>query len=93
VLGENEVMLRQVPAMLNAADLKHSMNQFIEKIQSYPSPDVAVIAEVLLERMLDEDFSNSPAEWNQFLRELEQLGDIAALYHQISEQDLSKWFS
>lgn len=92
ILGENEIMLRQVPVLMKVEDLKLSMEHFIEKLQKYNVASDTAISDVLLETILDEDFSQMPGDWNTLLRELEQGTDITGLYHQISEADLSKWF-
>lgn len=90
VLGENEIMVRQVPAMLNALNLKEGIQQFINLLLSGESD----FESALIEIMLADDFSNEPKDWNNLLRELEQGGfeQIGNCFHQISENDLSRWF-
>jgi DNA mismatch repair protein MutL len=90
VLGENEIMVRQVPAMLNADDIKQSLCNFIEHAMS----NQADFFTALIDIILDEDFSTNPADWNGFLRELETHGldEIQHCYHQISDKDLSTLF-
>ena len=90
VLGETEIMVRQVPAMLNATDLKKSIQQFIN-ILFTSEPD---FENALIEIMLGDDFSNNPSDWNKLLREIEDNGleQLQHCYHQISDKDLAHWF-
>jgi len=90
VLGENEVMLRQVPAMLNVADIKQSTKQFVERIQDH----VVDFYGSLIEIMITDDFSDSPTDWNNLLRDLEQhgLAEMKNVSYQIADKDLAAWF-
>ena len=92
VFGEQDIMVRQVPAMLSAGDLKQALSRFIKLLENN-TIDPSLIAQALLEVIVNEDFSQRPEDWNSLLRELEQFDDISALYHQLSEEDLGKWFS
>ena len=90
VLGEKEIMVRQVPAMLNASDIKQSIKMFVDTIMKN---DIELIS-ALIEIIINDDFSNSPAEWNIFLRDLENSGleEIKSIHHQITDNDLAGWF-
>jgi len=90
VLGENEIMVRQVPAMLNASDIKESVNEFVNLIVNKELDFSSALVEIIV----NDDFSNSPTQWNALLRDLENngLGNIQSCYHQISDKDLSSWF-
>lgn len=90
VLGENEIMVRQVPAMLNATDIKESIKEFINLISNKELDFSTALVEIIV----SDDFSNSPAEWSTLLRGLENNGldDIQYFYHQISDKDLEGWF-
>ena len=88
VLGENEIMVRQVPAMLNAIDIKQSINEFVANIINNEIDFSAALTEVIV----NDDFSNSPAEWNTFLRDLEKSSLEKNYYHQILDKDLASWF-
>lgn len=88
VLGENEIMVRQVPAMLNATDIKQSIKQFIDMVMNNESDFSAALIEIIV----NDDFSNSPADWNTLLRDLEGSGLEKDCYHQISDKDLASWF-
>ena len=88
VLGENEIMVRQVPAMLNATDIKQSTKVFVDNIINNES-DFSI---ALIDVIVNDEFSNSPAEWNAFLRDLEDSGLEKNYYHQISDKDLEGWF-
>lgn len=83
-------MVRQVPAMLNATDIKESLKQFIELITNNPSD----FSNCLIQIILNDEFSHEPAEWNKLLRDLETKGldTNESLYHQLSEKDFSTWF-
>ena len=91
VLGEKEIMVRQVPAMLNSSDVKESLKQFIVLLVDSKSD----ISDALIKIILNDEFSQNPADWNTLLREIEVIGkdQLHKLYHQISEQDLSVWFN
>ena len=91
--GEKEIMVRQVPAMLNARDLKQAIHQFVEIVQKSNKSELSFVTDGLLEIMINDDFSNSPDDWNKLLRDLELHDDMSALYYQISENDLAKWFN
>ena len=88
MLGEDQIMVRQVPAMLSVIDVKESMNQFILSLlnNEFDFPGA------LIEMMVKDQFSNSPTEWNSFLRELENAELENDCHHQISENDLAGWF-
>ena len=90
VLGENEIMVRQVPAMLNATDIKHSVNEYVSNIINNDSD----LLPVLINMIVNDDFSNSPTDWNTLLRDLEECGldNLQHCYHQISDNDLAAWF-
>ena len=88
VLGEGELMVRQVPAMLNASDIKKSINDFVNFIINKKLD----FSSALIEIIINDDFSNSPIEWNVFLRDLENSGIEKNCYHQISDKDLAGWF-
>ena len=88
VLGENEIMVRQVPAMLNAVDIKQSTKLFVDNIINGES-DFSV---ALIEIIVNDEFSNSPVEWNIFLRDLEESDLDKNYYHQILDKDLASWF-
>jgi DNA mismatch repair protein MutL len=88
VLGENEVMVRQVPAMLNATDLKESIKHFVDSVTN---KDVNFLSG-LIEIILNDDFSHNPIDWNGLLRDLENNELDNNYYHQISDKDLSAWF-
>lgn len=90
VLGEMEIMVRQVPAMLNAVDIKHSIQQFIDIAFNNEMDFLAALIEIIV----SDDFSNNPTDWNQLLRDLEENGleEIKNYYHQVSEKDLALWF-
>lgn len=90
VLGENEIMVRQVPAMLNVQDLKQSVKHYINlSLNDEPGFQTAII-----DVIVNEDFSQDPRDWDAFLRELEKQGleQIKRYYHQVSDNDLSRWF-
>ena len=88
VLGENEVMVRQVPAMLNATDLKESIKHFVDSVTN---KDVNFLSG-LIEIILNDDFSHNPIDWNGLLRDLENNELDNNYYHQLSDKDLSAWF-
>jgi DNA mismatch repair protein MutL len=90
VLGENEIMVRQVPAMLNVQDIKQSVKQYINLSLN----DESVFQEALIDVIVNDDFSQDPRDWDAFLRELEKQGleQINNYYHQVSDNDLSRWF-
>lgn len=89
VLGENEIMVRQVPAMLNATDIKHSIKQFVDAIINN-EVDFSV---ALMEVITNDDFSNSPTDWNTFLRDLENSSLEKNYCHQITDKDLAGLFT
>ncbi len=90
LLGENEIMVRQVPAMLNATDLKQSLKQFVNVIEMNEQDCLTALIEIIV----NDDFSNDPTEWNTLLRDLEGCGleQSQNYYHQISDKDFSIWF-
>ena len=90
VLGENEIMVRQVPAMLNATDIKQSINQYINNVLNNESDFVPALVKIIV----NDDFSNNPIDWNVLLRDLEEFGldNLQGCYHQISDKDLSSFF-
>lgn len=88
VLGENELMVRQVPSMLNVVDIKQSLQQFVINVIQ----DAMSFTDALSEIIVNDDFSDSPAEWNAFLRDLEKCDLAEKYYHQISDNDLAGWF-
>ena len=90
LLGENEIMVRQVPAMLNASDIKESVNEFVNLIVNKSLDFLPALIEIIVR----DDFSNSPIQWNVLLRDLENnvLDNIQSCYHQISDKDLACWF-
>lgn len=90
VLGEKDIMVRQVPAMLNASDIKQSIKTFVDTIMK---DDIELIS-ALIEIIINDDFSNNPNEWNTFLRDLENSGleEVKNIYHQIADIDLAGWF-
>lgn len=90
VLGEEEIMVRQVPAMLNVSDIKESMKSYIDSVLN--NDDNFQVA--LVEIIINDDFSNTPTDWNALIRELETIDieKIKHCYHQISDNDLSGWF-
>lgn len=90
VLGEQEVMVRQVPALLNASDIKKSIALFIENITEHEMD----FSQALIAIVVHDEFSHHPAEWNDLLRALEKLdsGDAQRCYHQLSDKDLASWF-
>ena len=61
ILGEHEIMVRQVPAMLNATDIKQSIQQFITILINEETD----MENALVEIMLNDDFSNTPTDWNK----------------------------
>ena len=89
-LGENEMMVRQVPAMLNVQDIKHSVKQYINLTLNDQSDFQASLVDVIV----NDDFSKEPKDWDALLRELEKQGleQIKSYYHQVSDNDLSRWF-
>lgn len=90
VLGEKEIMVRQVPAMLNVTDIKQSINQYINLIVNNEVDCLSALINIIV----NDDFSLNPTDWNNVLRELEDNGleQIQSCYHQISDNDLSRWF-
>ena len=88
VLGENEMMVRHVPAMLNATDIKESIKQFVDIVMSNEFDFSAALVEIIL----NDHFSNSPTDWNVLLRDLENSGLEKNYYHQISDNDLASFF-
>ena len=90
VLGENEVMVRQVPALLNASDLKNSIKNYIDNVINNGTD----FLQALIDIIVNDNFSNSPTDWNMLLRDLENkcLDEIKNSYHQISDNDLAVWF-
>ena len=90
ILGENEIMVRQVPAMLNVNNINESIKEYVKKILDN---DVELVM-ALIEIIVNDDFSHNPTEWNELLREVEQLDEkeIDSLYHQVSDKDLDGWF-
>lgn len=93
-LGEKQVMVRQVPALLQVKDIKQSIHDFIHVVSSKNSDDTSLFTSVLIDILLQEDFSQQADEWNNLLRQLEQydLQLIETFYHQLSDKDLSHWF-
>lgn len=89
-LGENQIMVRQVPAMLNVTDIKQSINQYMNIIQNNDSDFLTALIEIIV----NDDFSLNPNDWNNLLRDLEGIGleQIKSCYHQISDNDISSWF-
>ena len=89
-LGENEIMVRQVPAMLNASDIKQSLEHYISVVESNETDFLAALINIIV----NDDFSNTPADWNTLLRDLEKHGleKSQNFYYQISDKDLSGWF-
>ena len=83
-------MVRQVPAMLNATDLKQSLKQFINVIDMNEQDCLTALIEIIV----NDDFSDDPTEWNSLLRDLEGCGleQSKNYYHQISDEDFSIWF-
>lgn len=92
ILGENELMVRQVPALLNAKDLKSSVNQYIQNSLGNNFSEETSYSDALIELVIQEDFSELSEDWNLLLRELEKFDDAGHLYHQLEEQDFEKWF-
>lgn len=90
VLGENEIMVRQVPALLIASDLKDSIKNYIDSVINNGSD----FLQALIDIVVNDNFSNSPTDWNSLLRDLENVGleKIKNIYHQISDNDLAVWF-
>lgn len=88
VLGEHEIMVRQVPAMLNATDIKESLSQLVKFVMS----GEVSFTDALVKIIINDDFSNSPTDWNTLLRDLENNGLDEKYYHQISDKDLAGWF-
>lgn len=90
VLGEAEIMVRQVPAMLNATDIKESINWFIDLVLN----NQVSFSQALIEIIVKDDFSNSPTDWNALLRELESIDvdEVKNIYHQVSDKDLANLF-
>ncbi|MFK5913537.1 MAG: DNA mismatch repair endonuclease MutL [Woeseiaceae bacterium] len=89
-LGEQEIMVRQVPAMLNVSDLKHSINEFINVV----SDDAVSFTNALVSIIVKDEFSHQLLDWNKLLRDLENSGleHLSGLYHQISNKDLAGLF-
>ena len=83
-------MVRQVPAMLNVTDLKQSLEQFVNIVEVKEQDCLTALIEVIV----NNDFSDDPAEWNMLLRDLEGCGleQSQNYYHQISDEDFSIWF-
>jgi len=90
LLGENEIMVRQVPAMLNAMDIKHSVNEYVSNVINTNSDFLSE----LINLVVNDDISSSPTDWNILLRDLEKCGldKLQHCYHQISDNDLAQWF-
>ena len=88
VLGEYEIMVRQVPAMLDATDIKESIKQFVEFVMSGEISFVNALVKIIV----NDDFSHSPSDWNALLRDLENNGLDEKYYHQISDKDLASFF-
>ncbi len=90
VLGENAIMVRQVPALLDASDLKESIKNYIDSVINNGTD----FLQALIDIIVNDNFSNSPTDWNSLLRDLEKCGleQIISYYHQISDKDLSSWF-
>ncbi|MDH5599725.1 MAG: DNA mismatch repair endonuclease MutL [Gammaproteobacteria bacterium] len=89
-LGEHELMVRQVPSMLNVQDIKKSVKQYINlALNNEPG-----FQDALIEVIVNDEFSHQPKDWNTLLRELEDQGleQIKNYYHQVSDNDLSRWF-
>lgn len=88
LLGENEVMVRQVPAMLNATDLKESIKHFVDIVTNKEVNFLSGLIKIILH----DDFSHNPSDWNMLLRDLENNKLDENYYYQISDKDLSGWF-
>ena len=90
VLGENEIMVRQVPAMLNATDIKQSISGYINLILNEQMDFLSALIKIVV----DEDFSNKPSDWNALLRDLEDSGldNFQNYFHQFSDSDFALWF-
>ena len=92
ILGEHELMVRQVPALLNVFDLKKSVNQYIQNVLTNNINEQTGYSDALIDVVLEEDVSELTEDWNLLLRELEKFDDVDHLYHQLEEQDFEKWF-
>ena len=88
VLGENEIMVRQVPSMLDVADIKESVTMFIESVTKHNVDFTAALVDMIL----NNEFSNKPIVWNMFLRDLENSCLDESYYHQVSDKELAAWF-
>ncbi len=88
VLGENDIMIRQVPAMLNVQDIKETLKQFIRLLVINHKGSAEALAEIIV----NDDFSHYPAEWNNLLRELEEYGFAEDFSHQITDKELAAFF-
>lgn len=90
VLGEQQIMVRQVPALLNATDIKKSIALYIENILEKEMDFLPALIDIVV----NDDFSHHPAEWNNVLRELEKLNldEMKHCYHQLTDKELASWF-
>ena len=90
VLGEQQIMVRQVPALLNATDLKKSIALYIENILDKEMD----FAQALIDIVVNDEFSHHPSEWNSVLRDLEKLNldEMKHCYHQLNDKELASWF-
>lgn len=61
-LGENELMVRQVPAMLSVTDIKQSIKQFVD----YVMHEEISFTDALTKIIVGDNFMDAPAEWNMF---------------------------
>ncbi len=89
-LGENELMLRQVPSLLNVSELKQCVELYINRIENGDTDFKSTLLDIIVE----DEFSDNPSDWNALLRGLESLGldKVKHCYHQISDKDLAAWF-
>ena len=91
-LGEQNVMVRQVPALLTVSNLKESLQHFVALLTSASTN--TDLSDLLTETILTDTFSHSVNEWNNLLRDLEthNLETNKSIYHQLTDNDFARFF-
>ncbi len=89
LLGENSIMVRQIPAIWQLRDIEAGLQLFCQQVSEGESlPDA--MAEVQAQSPLD----NEAQYWNALLRDMEQYLDIPGdCCYQLTARDMARWFS